>query len=206
MRPNPKHFQIIFWHRACSFGVSAVMDQKGLKFLEVGSKGKLTCKAIRLPFENSIDPKLDLRFKDWKPRPKTKAAREIFLKKEIFKETFKRLDKGDRPKALKAFEIEYSATFGKTPWLCNIEDVDALCKARRAADKRKGNLHLYLLTALWDSVFSHMGNDREREEWLKDHWQLSYPDGQAIRKQINKLKLPRSPGAYGVRLRKQESL
>jgi len=182
------------------------MKQEGLTSTDAGTTGTLTCKAIHLPFQDSIDPALNTRFKDWKPRPGTKAAREQFLKQEIFKETFKRLDKGDRPEALKAFEVEYSAAFSKTPWLCNIEDVDALCKARRAAEKRKGSLHLYLLTSLWDAVFSHMQNDREREEWLKDHWQLSYPDGQAIRKQINKLKLPRSPGAYGVRLRKQENL
>jgi hypothetical protein len=204
MRPNPEHFQIIFWHRPFSFGISAVMKLKGLTSTEPGAEGTLTCKAIHLPFQDSIDPGLDAKFKNWQPRPQTKAARELFLKNEIFKETFKLLDRDERPAGLKMFEIEFSAAFGKTPWLCNIEDVDALGKARRAAMKRIGSPHLYLLTALWDGVFSHMKSDREREEWLADHWQLNFPDGEAIRKQINKLKLPRSAGAYGVSLRKEE--
>jgi hypothetical protein len=205
MRPNPKHFQIIFWHSPCSFGISAVIDLKGLTSSEPGAKGTLTCKSIRLPFQDSIDPALDELFKDYQPRPETKAARERFLKMEIFKKTFELLARDERAEALAMFEIEYSGAFGATPWHCHFEDVDALCKARRAALKRTGSSrHLYLLTALWDNVFSHMENDKAREEWLADHWQIKYPEGEAVKKQIQKLNLPRSPGAYGVRLRKEE--
>ena len=165
----------------------------------------MTIKKIVLPYNDAIDPKLDHQFKGRMPRKETQAAREQFLKKEVFKETFELLEGDDGNAALKAFEIEYSAVFGKMPWDCSIEDIDKLGKARRAAKKRKVNGHLYLLTALWDGVLSHMQNDREREEWLSSFWTVNYADGEAIRKHINKLKLPRSPGAYGVRLRKQEN-
>jgi hypothetical protein len=204
MRPNPEHFQIVFWHYPCSFGISAVMDQSGLKGKAPGKKGKLTFKVIRLPYEQMIDPALDERFKGLQPRKATKAAREKFLKSQIFKETFKLLKRDERAAALKMFEVEFSAAFGETPWHCHIQDIDALCKARRAAEKRKGSPHLYLLTALWDGVFSHMKGDSDREKWLADHWQLDFPDGAAIKKQILKLKLPRKPGSYGVKLTKRE--
>ena len=183
------------------------MDQSGLKGKAPGAKGKLTCKAIRLPYEQMIDPALDERFKGLQPRKATKAAREKFLKSQIFKETFKLLKNDERAAALKMFEVEFSAAFGETPWHCHIQDIDALCKARRAVEKRKGSSpHLYLLTALWDVLFSHMQNCREQEEWLKDHWDIISPDGDAIRKQIKKLKLPKGPGAYRVTLQKKENL
>jgi valyl-tRNA synthetase len=49
-----------------------------------------------------------------------------------------------------------------------------------------------------------MKSDAEREKFLVDCWQIDYPDGAAIKKQIQKLELPREPGSYRVILAERE--